>query len=185
MSPIEIVAALLGLANILLLVRRSLWNYPFALAMVSLYAWVYFHQKLYSDALLQGFFFLLNLYGWWNWKRAGGDAGAVRVETLSAPSRAAWLVGAAVVTFAWGAMMHRLTDAHYPWWDGAILVLSLAAQVLQSRRNWECWLLWIAVDLLAIPLFALKAMLPTAALYFVFLAVSFAGLVDWRKARHA
>jgi nicotinamide mononucleotide transporter len=184
-SPIEIVAALLGLANIALVVRRSLWNYPFALAMVTLYAWVYFHQKLYSDALLQGFFFALNLYGWWNWRHARADTGTVRVETLSAFARAAWLTGSGVATLGWGALMHRFTDAHYPWWDGAILVLSVAAQILQSRRNWECWLLWIAIDLLAIPLFAIKGMLPTMVLYCVFLAMSVLGLVDWLKARHA
>lgn len=183
MSPIEIVAALLGLANIVLVVRRSMWNYPFALAMVTLYAWVYFHQKLYSDALLQCFFLALNLYGWWNWKRARASAGEVRVETLSIAARAAWLSCAALATLGWGALMHRFTDAHYPWWDGAILVLSVAAQILQSRRNWECWVLWIAIDLLAIPLFLLKDMLPTAGLYVVFLGMSVVGLLDWMKVR--
>ena len=37
MSGLEIAAVLLGIANILLIIRRSVWNYPFAIAMVSLY----------------------------------------------------------------------------------------------------------------------------------------------------
>ena len=63
MSPIEVTAAILGLVNVVLVVRRSLWNYPFALAMVTLYGWIFFHEKLYSDALLQIFFVVVNLYG--------------------------------------------------------------------------------------------------------------------------
>lgn len=183
MSPIEATASLLGLINILLVVRRSIWNYPFALAMVSLYAWIFFQEKLYSDALLQLFFFAVNLYGWWNWARSRAESGEVRVRTLGRSERAGWTAGSIAVIALWGYVMHRLTDAAYPWWDGSIAVLSIAGQILQSRRNWECWLLWILVDLLAIPLFAVKELWLTAGLYCVFLALSIWGLFDWLKAR--
>jgi len=182
-SPIEATASLLGLINIVLVVRRSIWNYPFALAMVALYAWIFFHEKLYSDALLQIFFLAVNLYGWWNWVRSRGESGEVVVETLSWPARGGWAIGVAGVIALWGTMMHRLTDAAYPWWDGSIAVLSIAAQILQSRRNWECWLLWILVDLLAVPLFAVKGLWLTAGLYSVFLVLSGWGLIDWLRAR--
>ena len=36
--PIEIIAVCLGILNITLLIRRSIWNYPFGILMVSLYA---------------------------------------------------------------------------------------------------------------------------------------------------
>ncbi|NYT42037.1 nicotinamide mononucleotide transporter [Sphingomonas sp. R-74633] len=183
MSPIEATASLLGLINVFLVVRRSIWNYPFALAMVSLYAWIFFHEKLYSDALLQLFFFVVNLYGWWNWTRSRAASGEVVVETLGPRERAIWAAIAVCVIALWGYTMHRLTDAAYPWWDGSIAVLSIAAQILQSRRNWESWVLWIAVDLLAIPLFAVKELWLTAGLYGVFLVLSAWGLRDWLKAR--
>jgi len=53
-AAIERVAVALGLANIIFLIRRSLLNYPFGIAMVTLYAWIFAQEKLYSDALLQG-----------------------------------------------------------------------------------------------------------------------------------
>lgn len=52
-SPLESVATLLGIANITLLIRRSIWNYPVGICMVSIYAYVFFGAKLYSDVLLQ------------------------------------------------------------------------------------------------------------------------------------
>jgi nicotinamide mononucleotide transporter len=64
MTILEAVAALLGLANIVLLVRRSIWNYPFGILMVLLYARVFYDAKLYSDFLLQLFFFVVQIYGW-------------------------------------------------------------------------------------------------------------------------
>ncbi|WP_084580222.1 nicotinamide riboside transporter PnuC [Sphingomonas azotifigens] len=183
MSPIEAVATLLGIANVTLVVRRSLWNYPFALAMVSLYAWIFLRERLYSDALLQGFYFVVNGYGWWNWRQAKASSGEVPVTRLGARARLIWGIGMALAALAWGALMYRVTDAAYPWWDGTIAVISITAQLLQSRRAWECWPLWIAVDLLAIPLFAVKGLWLTAGLYCLFLALSVWGAIDWNRAR--
>ena len=184
-SPIEVTAAILGLVNVTLVVRRSLWNYPFALAMVSLYGWIFFREKLYSDALLQIFFIAVNLYGWVNWARSKAETGQVRVEMLSERARLGWLIACAVLVAGWGALMHHYTDAHYPWWDGAIAMLSVVAQYLQSRRYLESWVLWIAVDLLAVPLFAVKGLVLTAGLYTIFLSLCVWGLSDWAKARKA
>jgi nicotinamide mononucleotide transporter len=183
MSPIEAAAAFLGLINVALVARRSIWNYPFALAMVSLYAWIFFGEKLYSDALLQPFFFAVNLYGWWNWARARADTGEVRVEQLGNAARLGWLAGVIAASLIWGTLMHRYTDAAFPWWDGSIAMMSVAAQILQSRRRWESWVLWILVDLAAVPLFAVKGLWPTAGLYLVFLALSVWGLIHWTKAK--
>ena len=182
-SPIEIAAAVLGLVNVTLVVRRSLWNYPFGLAMVTLYGFIFFDAKLYSDALLQIFFFSVNLYGWANWARSKSESGQVRVEVLRPRARLVWLAVCLVLIAAWGTMMARYTDAHYPWWDGAIAMLSVVAQFLQSRRILESWVLWIAVDLLAVPLFALKGLVLTAGLYTIFLSLCVWGLSDWIKAR--
>ncbi|MES2444573.1 MAG: nicotinamide riboside transporter PnuC [Pseudomonadota bacterium] len=185
MSPIEIAAFLLGLANVTLVVRRSIWNYPFGLAMVALYAWIFLGAKLYSDAVLQLFFFAVQIYGWQQWARARADAGEVRVELLSRGARSLWLAGCAVAAAAWGMLMHRYTDAAFPWWDGTIAMLSVAAQILMSKRYLENWVLWIAVDALAIGLFAVKGLWLTALLYAIFLVLASWGLVHWARVRAA
>ena len=182
MNTLEIIATLLGLANILLLVRRSIWNYPFGIVMVALYAQIFFREKLYSDALLQVFFFLIQLYGWWAWWRAGGVEHKVDVVRLTGPARAAWIAVIAVLSLGWGTMMHLHTDASFPWWDAGIAVASIAAQILLARRCIENWLLWIAVDTAAIPLYLVKGLPFTAGLYLAFLILCLFGLREWAAA---
>lgn len=174
-------ASLLGLANIALLVRRSIWNYPFGMVMVALYAHIFFAQKLYSDAVLQFFFFAIQGYGWWAWWRAGGAAQPVAVQRLTLSARLAWFAMIALLTLAWGFVMNANTDASYPWWDGGIAVASIAAQILLARRRIENWVLWILVDLAAIPLYALKQLYLTAFLYGLFLLLSALGLRAWAR----
>lgn len=182
MNVLEWVAAGLGVINVALVVRRSVWNYPFGLAMVSLYFFVFFEARLYSDALLQIFFFVVQLYGWRNWLQARTAAGEVPVTVLSPRSRLAWAVGTAAASLLWGLGMARFTDAAAPMIDAAIAGASIAAQVLMAQRRLENWVLWILVDIVAIGLFWSRGLHATSALYALFLLLATAGLVSWARA---
>ncbi len=178
------IAVALGLANIVLLVRRSVWNYPFAIAMVSLYALIFFEAKLYSDVLLQGFFLILNVYGWWHWHRTG-EGREVPVRWLSAQGRMIAIGLAIGASIGWGNLMARYTDAAAPHWDAAVAMLSVVAQFLLAKRFIENWIGWITVDLLAIGLYWSRGLQLTAGLYGVFLILSIVGLRQWMRARDA
>lgn len=183
MHSLEFAAALLGLINIVLIVRRSVWNYPFGLAMVAISGWLFAQPdvRLYSDAGLQVFFFGVQLYGWWHWSRAQAAAGEIEVLVLGSPARLAIIAAITVATIGWGALMSLYTDAALPGWDAFIAMASVAAQVLMARRYLENWLLWIAVDLIAIGVYATKGLILLALLYFAFLILSIVGFLAWRK----
>lgn len=181
-TMLEWIATAAGILCVVLVVRRSLWNYPFAILSVALFAVVFRDAKLYSDALLQLFFIAINLYGWWNWSRSQSMAGEVAVERLSMVEQVAALSGMIGLSLAWGAAMAAHTDAAFPYVDGAVAMLSVGAQILQALRRLESWFVWIVVDLIAIPLFATKGLYPTAGLYVVYLGLSVWGLRDWQRA---
>lgn len=180
-GAIELFAAVLGLVNVALVVQRSLWNYPFGIAMVSLYFFVFLVERLYSDALLQVFFLAIQIYGWVNWRTSRAEEGAVRVEAMRWAPRISWAAATAIAVIAWGTMMHRMTDAAAPYADATIAGMSVAAQLLQSLRRIESWVMWIAVDILAIDLFWSRGLEVTTLLYGLFLAMSVVGLVGWAR----
>lgn len=180
MTLLESIAFVLGVANVTLVVRRSLWNYPIALVMVSLYGLLFWRERLYSDAALQLFFFVINLYGWIVWSRSLAEQGAVRVETLTLRAQMAWVAGIATAALLWGGAMAHWTDASMPFWDATNAAASIAAQILLARRRLENWLLWIAVDISSIALYAVKGLMLTALLYVIFLGLSVWGYREWR-----
>jgi nicotinamide mononucleotide transporter len=183
MSWIEWTAALLGIVCVALGALRSIWNYAFGIASVALLGFVFFEAKLYSDALLQIFFIAANCYGLANWLRSKADSGDVIVETMSMASRLTWTLGSIAAIGSWGWLMHRYTDASYPWPDAAIAITSVVAQILMAQRKFENWILWIAVDIASIPLYAAKALWVPLALYVVYLGLAIWGFMDWYKAR--
>lgn len=184
-SPVEIAAALCGLANVVLILRRSLWNYPFGFVMVTLYAKIFYDYRLYSDAALQLYFFAIQIFGLFWWLNGRREDGLVQPRHLSPRTLPLWIAGSAAGIALLGAVMARYTDAALPWSDATIAVLSIVAQTWLARRYIESWYVWIAVDILAIGVFTAKGLAPTAVLYAIFLALSVSGLLAWRKALRA
>ncbi len=88
---------------------------------------------------------------------------------------------------ALGVLTTRYTDVlqhnrpWVPWTDAALTAASLVAQWMMTRKLVENWLVWIAVDVVYVPLLAYKGLYAFAALYAVFLALAVKGYVDWRR----
>jgi len=177
----EIVASVLGLANIVLLVRRSIWNYPFGIAMVTLYGVVFFEARLFSDAALQVFFFVVQIYGWWNWYHARDAAGLAKVELMTSRSRLVWLAVIVAFNIADAWFLIKYTSDVAPWMDANTTAMSVVAQYLLSIRKIENWILWIVTDVVQIGLYYWKGLYPTTGLYVLFLIISAVGLFEWLR----
>jgi nicotinamide mononucleotide transporter len=188
MSVWEIIGTVLGVIGVWLMIRQNIWGWPVGLVQVAVYAWVFYDSKLYSDAILQVAFFLIQAYGWGHWLRgacrqvsAGQSAPGLPVTRLTGPAIAAWIAAGAVLTAGWGWFMHRTTDAALPWWDAFILVFSLIAQWLQARKNIENWAGWLGVNTVAIGVYWAKDLRLTSGLYLVFWVMALWGWRAWRR----
>jgi nicotinamide mononucleotide transporter len=182
---IEAVASVCGLLCVWLTVRQNIWCWPVGLVMVTLYAWIFYQARLYSDVLLQLIYIVLQFYGWAQWLRGGPRESPLPVTRLTGSSLAIWLAVGGVGTALLGGLMARLTNAALPYWDAAITVLSLIAQYLLARKVLENWLFWITVDVLAIGVYAVKELYLTAVLYAVFLVLATWGWIAWRQCQAA
>lgn len=182
MTLFEALAALFGLANIALIIRRSVWNFPVALVMVTLTGVVLWNARLYSDAGLQIFFFIVNVIGWVLWARNQEAEGEIIVDRLGFARQCLWTGSALLALALWGWVMARYTQASFPYWDASIAVLSICAQILMTRRYIENWHWWIVINMLSIGLYAVKGLYWFTALYIVFLGMAVWGLAEWRRA---
>lgn len=180
--PIEWIAVACGILNVSLIIRRSLWNYPFGFAVVTLYFFIFWEYRLYSDALLQVYFFVIQIYGVYVWLNGRASDGRVIVVPLSFSMFMLHLGATAIMWLIVASLMSTYTDAAAPYWDAAVAALSITAQFLMVRRHLQSWYLWIVVDVLAIGLFYTRGLEPTAALYIVFLGLAITGFIQWRRA---
>ena len=180
-SPLELLAAIVGAISVWLSVRQNILSWPTAIVNVVLYAIVFYQAKLYADMGLQVVYAALSIYGWYEWLYGGEGRTELHV-TLTSPRLAALLAlialsGAALL----GTLLRHTTDAALPYMDSFLSSTSLVAQWMMTRKKLENWLVWIFVDVLYVGMFIFKGLYLTAGLYAVFLALAVRGYVDWRR----
>jgi nicotinamide mononucleotide transporter len=179
---LEKIAVACGLANVYLTVRQNIWCWPVGVVMVSLYIYIFFHTKLYSDAGLNVFFLVMQFYGWYVWTRDGVDHSR-SLTAVTRLSRRGWLMtlsGVVAWTAGVGTLMRRYTDAAAPYPDSFTTILSVIAQFLLTRKILDNWTLWIVADAVYIVVYAYKSLYWTAGLYAIFLALCVQGYREWR-----
>ncbi|MFC4052052.1 nicotinamide riboside transporter PnuC [Actinomadura syzygii] len=177
----ELLGFATGAVNVWLVVRQNIWNWPVGIANVILLGLVFLDGGLYADSGLQIVYVALQLYGWWVWLYGGDGRDRLPVRRTRAGEWAtlaiAGAAGTALLTWALSAW----TDSTVPFWDALTTAISLTATYGQSRKLLESWWLWIAADLVYIPLYFYKDLKLTSALYVVFLALCVSGLLAWRR----
>jgi hypothetical protein len=91
---------------------------------------------------------------------------------------------AAVTLAAWPALgwvLDHATDSELPYFDALPTVGSVAGQLLLGLKRVENWLVWLAVNVLSVALFAYKSLWLTAVLYALFAALSVIGWRAWTR----
>ncbi len=182
MGELELSATAFGLACVILTVRRSVWAWPVGMVGIGLYAWLFWHAKLYADVVLQGFYTVQFLYGWHQWREKRTVEADLEVRRMKTPVLAAWLLGSVLLGLLWGWALARLTDAALPYPDAVGAILSLSANALLALRYRENWLVWIVADALLLGVYAQKELWPTVGLYTIYLGMAVWGWQDWAKA---
>jgi nicotinamide mononucleotide transporter len=178
---LEMAGFLTTLVGIWLTTRRLLICWPVVLAADVLYLVVFYRARLFSDALLQVFFVVFTLYGWWHWWRGVREEGEVRVVPLSMRGWIAGLVAGAVGAVLLGWLMVRV-GAALPHLDAALTSYSLVASWWQARKHTANWWLWIAVNVVYIGEYLYKDLVATAVLYLLLVILAVMGLRDWHRA---
>lgn len=179
-SPLEGVAAAFGVISVYLSTRQNIWSWPTAIVNVSLYTFVFYQGRLYGQMGLQLVYLALSVYGWYQWLHGGEQHGALRV-TRASPRLLIGLGLLNLAAFVALAAMLRQTDAALPWLDALLATTSLVAQWMMTRKILENWILWIALDLVYVPMFISQRLYATAMLYVAFLVLAVMGFVEWRR----
>ncbi len=205
MSWIEAVAAVFGLLCIWYASKEKTINYLFGLINVTLFAIIFYQIQLYALLLLQVFFFWANIYGWYAWTHPTSSGETLRVRWLEKNKLGATalvsVVGIALMTFyidpiffalanitvdglnMFGAGLARpeLQPDAFPFWDSAVTVLCVVAQILMTRKYVENWMLWVVINIISVGLYAAQGVYVLSFQYAILLFIAANGTREWMQ----
>jgi nicotinamide mononucleotide transporter len=173
-------AVWLGVAEVLLARVNNIWLYPAGIAGTLLSIWILQQSGLFAEALLNVYYVIMSVYGWWHWIKKRDQPQVV----ISRCTRRDWFIVLAIVTGSFAllyALLALYTPSTVPFWDAWVSATAWAGMWLLAQRKLENWLLLNISNLFAIPLLFYKQ-LPMFALLTIFLfVVAVFGYYDWRR----
>ena len=193
----EVVGNAFGLASAIGGLRRRVWAWPVGIAGNLVLFTVFVGgildkpqvHDLWGQAGRQVFFLAVSLYGWWRWRQgraAGGsqDGGAVTPTWAGRHGWAQLATFAALGTGVFYLVLKQL-GSWGPLPDAWILTGSILATYGMARGWIDFWLIWIAVDVVGVPLLLRAGYYPSATLYLLYGAFCAWGFWTWLRARRA
>jgi nicotinamide mononucleotide transporter len=169
----------------LLAIRQNILCWFFALVSTAIYVALFIDAKLYMESLLNGFYFVMALYGWYFW-RAGGDRNSsVPVTRWPLSVHAAAVAVIAVVSLVCGALLDNYSDAAYPYVDSLTTFSAIWATFLVARKVLENWWYWLMIDAVSVVLYWARDLQLTSLLFVAYVALIPFGLIAWTRAYNA
>jgi nicotinamide mononucleotide transporter len=177
----EAIAAALGLAYLLLAVRRNLWCWLCAFASTIIYFVIFLRASLYMQTALQVFYLIMAGVGFYDWKRGRTADGEVAIRSWSTSQHFGAVVAVAVASTINGWLLTRETNAVAPYLDSFVTWGSVITTWMVARRVVENWLYWVVVDGVAAYLYFTQHLYPTTLLFVIYVGIVVRGYVVWRR----
>ncbi len=179
---IEILGVAFSLLYLFFSIRQNILLWPMGIISALLYMVVFFQSKFYADMGLNGYYFVISIYGWIVWNKGAKDgSGGLRVTRIS-PKLAAVL---GVITLAafivFGLILDRFTDSPVPYWDAFTTALSITATWMLAKKILEHWILWIIVDVVSMGLYLYRGLYPTLVLFAIYTSMAVFGFIQWKR----
>ncbi len=185
---LEFIAVVMGIASVWYARREDILVYPTGIVSVLIYVYICFHNRLYADAGINFFYFVMSVYGWFNWTRKDK---ASEILHISVNSRMQQFYGIAMVITSYWLILGMIwffnrEDIAYmgswvPWIDSFTTAIFLVGMLLMARKKVENWIYWIIGNIVSMPMYFMKGLVFTSFQYLVFLVIAILGLIEWRK----
>ena len=149
---IDLISSLLGLTCVFLAGRNSKYNFWVGYLYTAALFLLFWNKSLYASLFLQPISLTINIIGHWRWthpkKEEASSKGDLKVTQLSWTQQILGIAAVALLSVLWGWMLYKLFPADpHPYLDTIVTVLILYAQLLSALKKWDCWLVWLLVNI--------------------------------------
>lgn len=143
---------------------------------------LYFLQHTWALCVLNVYYVVMAVYGWWSWGRPGPE---LPIHRRSWPFHATLLVLLMASTWTMSMLLRDQFQGNHPDLDAFITTFSLAATWMMTRKMIENWLYWVVGDVVAVYLNWRIGYDAYAILNVIYIILSIAGWVKWWRRMNA
>ncbi len=184
-SQLEMVAVICGILYLVLVVKENIWCWVFAFVSTSIYIYLFHAVSLFSESLLNVFYLVMAVYGWWQWTK--GQDSRIRNDHHKPIIKWPWqkhlklIVITGLCVPILGYYMSSL-KADFAYWDAFTTCFAVVTTFLVVWKVFENWYYWLVINSVSAVLMWQKGLFLTASLFGVYLVMILLGIVAWQRA---
>jgi len=180
-SALEVIAVVLAIGYLLLAIRQNIWCWLCAGVSTAIYIWLFIGARLYMESVLNGFYFIMAIYGWYFWTTGAEQNHERPVVTWPTQTHAAAIVVILAVSLVNGYLLDRYTNAAFPYIDSMTTWSAIWATFLVARKVLENWWYWLGIDMASVFIYWVRDLQLTSLLFVVYVIMIPFGLVSWSR----
>ena len=180
---LEAIAFIFGIASVWYAKKENILVYPTGLIATSITVYLLYKASYFGDMMMNFYYSMMSIYGWWNWSRKKNDTYVVPISRTNAKEK---LIGVVLVMLT---MM--VTYGFYRFFDYTIETVNyidiftsgifFTAMWYMATKKIENWTLWIFADVITVPLYAYRGLGMLSLQYLIFTILAIQGYLAWKK----
>ena len=179
---LEILAVLFGIFSVIYAKKENILVFPLGIISTVLYVYICYQFTLYGDVIINIYYTLMSLYGWYLWRYKVGDqplniTKSNMFDCFKAIGIFTSTTVFVIVVYLYFERFDRMTD----YFDTFTTGIFFAAMWLMANKKIEHWLFWIVGNLISVPLYFVKGLGFSSLQFLVFLILAIQGYIQWKK----
>lgn len=179
---IELIAVSFGIASVIFAKNENILVFPTGIISTILYIIICYKFILYGDMLINIYYTLMSLYGWYVWSfKVSGENVVITTSKKDDVAKSIFIFLSTIVIisciYVYFDRMRNMTD----YLDTFTTAIFFTAMWLMANKKIEHWIFWIIGNLISIPLYFVKGLGFSSIQFTIFLILAIIGYMQWKK----
>ena len=180
---LEFLAATLGVFSVWFAKKNKVLVYPTGIISTLIYVWILFKNQLLGDLIINAYFFIMSIYGWFFWGKKDKGNFQNKISRLNFNEL---IIGLIIfifsfITVKFGYKVSNWEESYVSSIDTLTTSIFCSAMWFMARRKLEHWIFWIIGDVISVPLYFYKGLYLTSIQYLIFTIIAISGFFTWLK----
>ncbi len=180
---LEAIAFIFGIASVVYAKKENILVYPTGLIATVITVYIFLMDKLFGDMMMNIYYSVMSIYGWWNWTRVKEGEIVVQISRTNMKEKIVGF-GFFLITIAVTYTVYRLSGTEIGISNYVDIFTSgvfFTAMWYMANKKLENWTLWILADIITVPLYAFRGWGMLSLQYLIFTVLAIQGYIAWKK----
>jgi len=180
---LEIIAVVFGFLSVWFSKLNKIWVFPTGMISTSIFVYLLLKWGLLGDMMINGYYFIMSVYGWYVWTRKINDTQFTPISKINLREKKISIT----IFFATLLFVFVIYKTFDKWSDWVAYVDTITTAIffvgmwLMAKRKIENWIFWIIGDIISVPLYLYKGFTFTSFQYLGFTFIAIFGYLAWKK----